>query len=261
MNNRGGRMKRDKIKIIIIYILMFVIFALVGYLIYFIVNTNKETEKTETKQQIQKTDETSISDSCTFSVTLNELDSLEQNRSAISMCEGYNKLVVNNITLNSQPQDVYLIYYNGTQSKNNNKLGLYINNKQVTNGASYDIINVLGVSDNLLFVKTLRQEGSFLRIFNAQGQKVYDLETALAKAKVEDPALIEIAKTDQTISTIINTKNINPNSFNFTSGTFTFNVEAKQECTQGQIYKGSTYKVTYNGETFENPTFVSYINC
>ena len=44
MNNRGGRMKRDKAKIIIVYILMFIILCLVGYLIYFAINLNKDTK-------------------------------------------------------------------------------------------------------------------------------------------------------------------------------------------------------------------------
>lgn len=261
MNNRGGRMKRDKAKIIIVYILMFIILCLVGYLIYFAINLNKDTKEDKKDTPTKTEEKTEISDSCIFNISLGELASLEGNSGSLSLCAGYNKLTLDNIVLDGKTQNVYLNYYNGTLAEQDNILGVYINDKKVVVGASYDTKNVVGVFDNLLFIKTISPEGSNVRVFNSNGRKVYDLESALSKAKIQDPVFTELAKTDTTIGKVVNTKNINSGSFAFTNGVFTFNTDTMAGCNPGQVYKGSTYKVTYTGETFSNPTFVSYINC
>ncbi len=262
MNNRGDRMKRDKLKIIIVYILMFVILCLVGYLIYFSINLNKDSkEKIEDSSNKQTEETVEISENCTFNISLSQLSSLENNPNALSLCVGYNKLILDGVILSGNPQDIYLNYYNGTLAEPSDILGVYLNNKKIITGASYDTKVVAGVFDNLLFIKTISLEGNNVRVFNEDGRKIYDLETALGKAKIQDPVLTELAKTDQTIGTIVNIKNITSGGFSFTNGSFTFNTDTMGQCSAGQLYRGSTYKVTYADETFNPPAFVSYINC
>ena len=97
---------------------------------------------------------------------------LENNPNALSLCVGYNKLILDGVILSGNPQDIYLNYYNGTLAEPSDILGVYLNNKKIITGASYDTKVVAGVFDNLLFIKTISLEGNNVRVFNEDGRKI-----------------------------------------------------------------------------------------
>ncbi len=240
-------------KVVIIYLLVLVLIGLVSYLIYFI-NDFKEKETEPILQQPVVTNN-EIEDKCTFDITLEQYETLSSNPSSLALCQGKNKLNISNITLNSVPINMYSIYYNGILTEEDETLGLYLNENQITS-TNKNTINIL---NNLLFVKSTKKTTNILG-FNSIGDNIYNLENSLIQTEVEDPVLTELAKTNQTINTKVSLENIDPNSFSFNQTEFTFNTTTNQ-CTEGQKYKGSTYKVTFNGENLTNPTFVTNVSC
>lgn len=246
-------MKKGKARVVIIYLLFLILIGLISYLIYFINNFEKPVEEPITKQPVVTNNE--IEDKCTFDITLEQFSTLSSNPSSLALCQGNNKLKISNITINNEPINIYSIYYNGILTEEDDSLGLYLNEKQITS-ANKNTINIL---NNLLFVKSTKETTNLL-VFNNTGKNIYNLENSLTQTPIDDPVLTELNKTNQTINTKVSLENIDPNSYSFNQSEFTFNTTTNQ-CVEGQKFKGSTYKVTIDGEIFTNPTFVTNVSC
>ena len=239
-------MKGEKIRVIIIYFLVLVIIGLVGYLIYFIYDQNNNLKSKDSDSKVDA-DTEEITDACTFDVTLAEFNEIYDNTVALELCTGYSKLNISDIVLNDNPIDVYAIYYNKSDEEVI-KSGIYMNDNQITSGLTLDNKNKTVINDNMLFIKVENILGNNLVVFDESGNQVYDLSSTLASLKFEDPVLAELAKTNENINPTLSIDIVDKDSYNFTSGAFTFNtiyLDTKQ--------KGSTYTVTYNDSKFENP--------
>ena len=249
-------MKRGKIKVVIIYLLVLVLICLVSYLIYFINNTKQEpTQKPQEESQtiIEEVDE--VPDKCIFDVTLEQFNTLSSNPSSIALCEGKNKINISDVTLNNETADIYSYYYNGETTEIDNTIGIYLNDLKIVSGNK----NTIGVFNNLVFIKNTTKYTNVL-VFDNNAQNIYNLENVLTQTPIEDPVFTEMNKTNQNINTKVSLENIDSNSFNFQQTEFTFNTTLGT-CVEGQMFKGSTYKVTFNEGTFTNPTFVQNVNC
>ncbi len=250
-------MKGEKARLIIIYILIAVIIGLVGYLIYnFFMNTNDENDDITDPAAIT---DSIITEDCTFEVTSNDYSTIINGQTS-NICGGFNKLVINDIVLDGKNMDVSVIYYNGDSINGNNNAGFYIDDKRVVKNASKKFVNHIGVFDNKLFIFSPNDGKPNVVVYNSLGERIYDLETALAQAKISDPAFTELAKTNTSLDTTLKNSSINSATFNFEPTGFTFSTDAKNECKVGEII-GSTYSVAFSGNDFTLPQFVSYVNC
>lgn len=255
MNNRGGRMKGDKVKVVIIYILILVIIALVAYLMYIVLSSNDEEKlDTENKEPVQ-TDE--LADECKFGVTLAEYNDIINNPSGTSLCNGDNELTITDIVVNGQGQNLKVRFYNGESTS---KGGVYLNDRKVVTGASLNVKNGIGVFDNKLFIFTNEPDDLNVYAYNENGVQLYDLKSALSEAQITDPALSALAQNNTNISTIVNSTNIDGNSMNFGANEFSFSTTSGMECVSGS-YSGSRYRVTFSGDVFNAPEFVTTIMC
>ncbi len=247
-------MKGEKIRLVIIYILIAVIIGLVGYLIYnFFIN--KDEEKTSPATVTENV----ITEDCTFDVTSGDYSAIINGQTS-NICGGFNKFTINDVVLDGKNIDVSVIYYNGNITSDDDRTGMYIDDKRVVKNASKDYLNHIGVFDNKLFIFSPNDGKPNVVVYNSLGERVYDLETALAQAKITDPAFAEIAKTNTSLDTTLKNSSINSSSFNFGPTGFTFNTNGKSECQAGEII-GSTYNVAFSGNNFVAPQFVSYVNC
>jgi len=244
-------MKGQKIRVIIIYILVMVIILLVGYLIVNFFMNNKEV----TKEKPHDTED--IMSQCIFTITRNDYVSIIGGNTS-NICGGLNKFIINDIILDGTPLDVEVRYYNGTT--NDNDSGMYINGKRIIKGASNSVKNNIGIFDNKLFIFSNDNKKPNVVVYDKNGNKVYDLETALSKTNISDPAFVELAKTNNNLDVTVKNSSINSSSFTFGPTEFVFSTAAKGECTPGTNI-GSTYKVAFSGDNFTAPEFVSFIPC
>lgn len=243
-------MKGQKIRVIIIYILVVVIIFLVGYLIVNFFMNNKENTKEES---LNKED---IISQCTFTITSSDYSSIIGGNNS-DICGGLNKFIINDIVLDGTPIDVEVRYYNGTTNDNT---GMYINGKRVIKNASNSVKNNIGIFDKKLFIFSNDNKKPNVVAYDKTGNKVYDLETALSKTNISDPAFVELAKTNNNLDVTVKNASINSNSFSFGPTEFVFSTAVKGECTPGTNI-GSTYKVAFSGNTFTAPEFVSLVPC
>lgn len=254
MNNRGDRMKGEKIRVIIIYVLVIVIIALVGYLIYnFFINNKEDNTK---KEEVKVSD---IASECTFGVTSADYNAVVNGNNS-NLCGGLNKLKINDIILSGTQMNVEVNYYNGNVNAEDEKMGFYINGKRILKLASNGNRNNIGVFDNKLFIFTADKDKPNVVVYDNNGTKVYDLQTALAGAKISDPAFVEIAKTNQNLDVVVKNSSINTNSFSFGPTEFTFATAVSDNCQPGTNI-GSNYKVTFSGNNFSVPEFISFNVC
>ena len=238
-------MKGEKIRIIIIYFLFLVIVGLVGYLIYFVIDENKTEKPIKEKEPPKQQEE--ITEACTFDITVAEFNDFDN--TPLELCQGNNKINISDIVLKDNAIDIYAIYNKDSKTTSINP-GLYMNDNQIIKSISKSDKNIITVSDNLLFIKKDSKKESNLVVFNENGENIYDLAIELVKNKVEDPIFAEIAKTNSEVNPQISIENIDPNSYTFTSGAFTFKTIIK---INGEEQNGSTYTVTYNEEKFNTP--------
>ncbi len=250
-------MNRDKMKMVIIYVLIFIILGLVGYLIYFSLNQNTKTEEKKPAPEQPKVTErmAKVAASCTFDVNLSEFG--EMLNDSTKLCDGLNKYNISGITLDGKEQKIVVIYNNGTSA---NKTGIYLNDQKIISKASTNNQNILGVFDSKLFILSKGQSSGNVEVYNGQGISVYNLSETLSRVQINDAAFIEINKTNPTFNSILSIQNIDMNSFSFAEGEFTFSSDTKLGC-NGYAYKGSSYKVTYKGNSFEAPAFINTNAC
>ncbi len=251
-------LKGDKFKIALIYVLIFIIIGLIGYLIYFVVTQNKEEDTEKSKNKTSENNETSeIASQCTFNMTITEFNTLD--KSTLPLCTGLNKLMLTDVVLDGVSKPIYVLYSSsGGQIE---QTGIYLESNRLVSGSSSEYKNVLGIFDNKLFVLASNLTATNVLAFDNTLTKIYDLDAVLKANKLTDPAFAEINKLNSNLETTLTSAYLDRNSMVFTNGSFTFNSTAGAACVQGQTVKGSSYKVTYNGNSFEIPQFVAMIPC
>ncbi len=231
-------MKRENKQMIFIYLLVFIIIVLLIFLTKIILDANKKEELKPKQNESNVTHD--INSECTFNVTFDEY-----NRLTSVGCSGkHNIYDINDINLDGMRLKVS-INHADIQDENT---GLYINDKKITNSTGIGKIK-FGIFSNMLFVFDTSKNN--VLVFNKMGENVYNLNDILNKNQIKENSL-----ENETLKI----SSLDPASFIFAEGAFEFN-SSTNSCQNGEIAKGSHYKVTYNGETFNLPEFMNLINC
>ena len=204
-------MKREKNKIILIYVLLVIVLALIVALGYVVItSTPKETESNvghETTVDVNPYP--NVSSQCIFSVSLEEYNAL-----TYAGCEGgYTRYDINNVVLNGNPLTLSVIY----SDKGQPKAGFIVNNRRVIQKIDNVTLLKFGVFDNKLFVLDTNNNQANVVVINSEGNTIYNLKNELEKLKIKDNAFTQNGN-----NTPINNTNLNPASFNFADGVFTF---------------------------------------
>lgn len=238
-------MKREKNKVILIYSLMILVVALIVALTFTIINNPSKKVPKESTANVTPTVDVNpyptINEECTFSLTLNEYNGITGPK-----CKGgYSRYNITGIALEGKKINISVIY----TDQEGNKSGLYVNDQKATTKVD-DLARIkLGIFDNKLFILDNNDNASNVLVYDKDQIKVYDLKETLEENKISDPAF-QNAET-KTISN----KTIDPNSFNFTAGNFTFKTRLIDA--MDQVISGGVYKVTFSGNDFSKPVFVS----
>ncbi len=249
-------MKGEKVRIIIIYILIFVIVALVSYLIYTIMSSQPVKKEPVSEKEDQSNE---ISEKCTFDMTLAEYgEIINGNKSKI--CGGMNKINITDIMLNQQNLNVMIVYMNGKIDQTDRDTGIYIDGDLAARYAANNYINSMGIFDNKLFIYAHNDEELNVMAYNSAGSKVYDLAQTLSSARITDQVLADLAKNHEGLKIIVDPTNIDQNTVQFAANEFTFATNSGLDCTTG-MYSGSIYKVAFTGEEFAAPQFINFVNC
>ena len=227
-------MKREKIKLILIYVLLAIVLIL---LIILTLNILKNEKPKQTSYKASNTPSVeinpfpNISDECTFDLTISEYNALNG-----PLCKGgYSRYNIKDVTINNKNLNLTVIY----SDKNGSKSGLYINNTKVINKTD-NITNIgLGIFDNKLFILDNHNNESNVLVYNNKGQNIYNLKETLKNKQIKDKNLN---------NTKVTSKTIDPNSFSFNNNNFTFKTINKQT-----KINGSTYTVSFNNSNFETP--------
>lgn len=242
-------MKGEKSKIILIYVLLVIVLALIVALGYVVItSTPKETESNvghETTVDVNPYP--NVSSQCIFSVSLEEYNAL-----TYAGCEGgYTRYDINNVVLNGTPLTLSVIY----SDKGQPKAGFIVNNRRVIQKIDNVTLLKFGVFDNKLFVLDTNNNQANVVVINSEGKTIYNLKNELEKLKIKD----EVFTANGNNKEITNT-NLNPSSFNFADGVFTF-ATTSDACNNGAAASGTNYQVTYSGEKFNKPEATSPVAC
>lgn len=233
-------MKGEKNKVILVYVLMLLVIGLIVALTFVVLNSNKKEENHSSSANDTPTVDVNqfpnISEECTFNLALDEYNALTGPR-----CKnGYSRYNVTGLSLNGQTINVSVIY----TDQAGNKAGIYVNDRRATTVVN-DVTNIkFSVFDNKLFILDNNNNESNVLVFASDSTKVYDLKETLESSSITDPALNQV----------LSSSTINPNSFNFTAANFTFQAQLTSD---NQVLAGSTYQVTFTGNEFSKPEFVS----
>lgn len=234
-------MKGEKSKVILVYVLMLLVIGLIVALTFVVLNSNQKEENHSSSANNTPTVDVNtypnISEECTFNLTLDEYNALTGPR-----CKnGYSRYNVAGLSLGGQTLNVSIIY---TDQEDDNKAGIYVNDRRTTTIVN-NVTNIkFGVFDDKLFILDNNNNESNVIVFASDSTKVYDLKETLESSSITDPALNQV----------LSSSTINPNSFNFTATNFTFQAQLTND---NQILAGSTYQVTFTGNEFSKPEFVS----
>lgn len=246
---------KNKIRMLIIYFLMLLVFALVGYLIYFVM-TYESPSESKVEKDTYSEEKFEVTSECTYEITMSDFNNFANGKSTLDLCDEYNKFNVSGVNLENKKLNIELIYYNGATSGIDDE-GVFINKERVINNLAKDHLLNLGVFDNVLYIKTFTDSTVDVMAYNSYGTEVYRLSKSLSETPITDAVFKDLSLEN----TSLNNTNIDSNSFVFGTGGFSFNSDIKKECLDGQLYKGSTYKVNYIDGTFSNPTFVNNVGC
>ena len=233
-------MKGEKSKVILVYVLMLLVIGLIVALTLVILNSNEKEENHSSSANNTPTVDVNpfpnISEECTFNFTLDEYNALTGPR-----CKnGYSRYNVTGLSLGGQTLNVSIIY----TDQDGNKAGIYVNDRRATTIVN-NVTNIkFGVFDDKLFILDNNNNESNVLVFASDSTKVYDLKETLESSEITDPVLNQV----------LSSSTINPNSFNFTATNFTFQAQITSD---NQILAGSTYQVTFTGNEFSKPEFVS----
>lgn len=248
----------EKGKTILVYILLFIIVILVGMLIVYAF-MSKADENSDTVKRYANPSDFDISSDCTFEMTRQEFNSIKGNTPE-NFCPTLNLIKLTDVVLDGKKQSIDIVYSKLEVFLDDTNTGFYTNDNRMTRYASTDFINTVGIFDNKFFILTTTKKGSNVAVFNSNMEKVYDLESVLKENNINDPAFIELAKTNKDLKTNLDISHIDGSTMSFVNGQFTFSSTSKLGC-KGNSYLGSTYKVTYVGDEFTNPEFVSLNTC
>jgi hypothetical protein len=233
-------MKKEQAKLIFIYVLLIVVIFLIVALFFVVKQSQPKKEEntntTSTTQTVEVSQYPNVSTQCIFNITYQDYTKL-----TTAGCQGgYTRYNLTDVAINGTKLNISIIY----SDKNQPLTGLFINNKRVlTKVASLQSIN-LGIFDNKLFVLNTSSDAINVLAYSNDGQKLYDLNQELTKDKITDELLTSATKT-------VSQKNLDPSSFSFINGSFSFKTKEKNSQTNG-----STFIVTYSGTTFGKPTIV-----
>ena len=234
-------MKREKSKLILVYLLMLLVIVLIVALTFIILNNSSKEENGESTANTTPTVDVNpyptISDECTFNLTMDEYNAL----TGPGCKGGYSRYNVNGLALDGDQMNIVVIY----SDKNGNKAGLYVNDLKVATTITNIASIKFGIYSSKLFILDNNNNESNVLVFNSNTEKVYDLKETLDSSKITDPILNQI----------ISSTTINPNSFNFTDTYFTF--QARLVDGNNVENLGSTYQVNFTDSDFSKPTFVS----
>ena len=234
-------MKREKSKLILVYLLMLLVIVLIVALTFIILNNSSKEENGESTANTTPTVDVNpyptISDECTFNLTMDEYNAL----TGPSCKGGYSRYNVNGLALDGNQMNIVVIY----SDKNGNKAGLYVNDRKVATTITNIASIKFGIYSSKLFILDNNNNESNVLVFNSNTEKVYDLKETLDSSKITDPIFNQI----------ISSTTINPNSFNFTDTYFTF--QARLVDGNNVENLGSTYQVNFTDSDFSKPTFVS----
>lgn len=234
-------MKREKSKLILVYLLMLLVIVLIVALTFIILNNSSKEENGESTANTTPTVDVNpyptISDECTFNLTMDEYNAL----TGPGCKGGYSRYNVNDLALDGNQMNIVVIY----SDKNGNKAGLYVNDRKVATTITNIASIKFGIYSSKLFILDNNNNESNVLVFNSNTEKVYDLKETLDSSKITDPILNQI----------ISSTTINPNSFNFTDTYFTF--QARLVDSNNVENLGSTYQVNFTDSDFSKPTFVS----
>ncbi|MBQ9011409.1 MAG: hypothetical protein IJ093_02050 [Bacilli bacterium] len=245
---------KDKMRVILIYLLMFIVFALTGYLIYFVINNSEQKIVMPVKEEARE-NEFEVSDACTFDVNTSGLNEVMNGNSTLKLCDGYNKFNVQNVILEGKTLDVYAIY--NEKTKDDENTGLFVNNERVIfDLGSGNLVNI-GVFSDILYVKKWSDTNVDVLAYNSYGSQIYQLTNSLNNMNLVDQVFVNLNLSEQNVTD----KSIDVDSFKFTNEGFTFNSDSKRVCETNQLYKGSTYQVSYINGVFNDPVFVDYVGC
>ena len=238
-------MKRKGPSIILIYTLIFIIIVLIVLLTKIVVESNPKPERKSTVhiEKLEMNPYPNVNDECTFNLTY-----LGYNALTMAGCKGgYTRYDISDVILNGSTIPVSVIY----SDKNKIKVGIFINNKRVTNNID-SVTNIkFGIFDNKLFILDTNNNEANALAFDSKGNQVYNLKEVLENSKIKDLS---------TGDTEISSATLDPTSYSFTEGVIEFSSIAN-ECKNNEKSKGSHYKVTYNNSNFEKPEFINLVNC
>ncbi|MCI9586206.1 MAG: hypothetical protein HFH45_06220 [Bacilli bacterium] len=248
----------EKGKTVLVYILLFIIIILViGLISYAFLSKNNGSSK-GVKHYANPSD-LDISSECTFEMTWREFNSIKGNTPE-NFCSTLNLIKLTDVVLDGESKPIEIVYSDLKVLLDDTNTGFYINDNRMTRYASTDFINTVGVFDDKFFILTVTEKGTNVTVFNSNMEKVYDLESVLKKNNITDPAFVELAKTNSNLKTNLEISKIDSSTMNFVNGQFTFASNSKLGC-EGNSYLGSNYKVTYVGDDFTVPEFVSPNSC
>lgn len=245
----------ERAKVFIVYLLIFVILGLIGYLIYFVVNFSSE-DKSETKSE--KTPITNeVLSSCTFNSSTEEYNKILEGNSSINLCNGLNKIILDDVTVEGEKQNLEVMYVNGNASKGSGYMKF--NGLKILSKVSSTYGNILTVFDNKLFVVERNSEYVNILVYTKDGTNVFNLKDTLEASNITDPAFVELAKSGYN-NTILDYNHIDKDSINLSPNLITFNSDSKTTCQAGS-FKGSTYTISFKDNTFGNPVYTGNVMC
>ena len=239
-------MKGEKRKLILVYILMLLVIVLIASLTYRVlidsIEEKPKDNRATTTPMVDVNPYPNISDECTFDLTLDEYNALTG-----PMCKnGYSRYNVSNVNVGGNTIPITVIY---SDLDDSNKEGVYINDRKFTTIVD-DVINIkFAIFDEKLFTLDTNNNEANVLAFSSDAVKLYDLKETLDSLQIADPAFQNLA--NQTISSTT----IDPHSFRFTDTNFTFKAQSTDSA--NQVISGSTYQVTFNGDEFSNPEFIT----
>lgn len=234
-------MKGEKSKVILVYILMLLVIGLIVALTFVVLNSNEKEEEHEspaiTTPKVDVNPYPNISEACTFNLSMAEYNAITGPK-----CKnGYSRYNVTDLSVGGQTMNVAVIY----TDQEGNKAGIYVNDRRATTVVN-NVTNIkFGIFDDKLFILDNNNNESNVLVFANDSTKVYDLKETLESSKITDPALNQV----------LSSTTINPNSFSFTTTNFTF--QAQMTDSSNQVVNGSKYQVTFTGNEFSKPTFLS----
>lgn len=231
-------MKGEKRKLIFVYALIFVVIFLIIALTFIVLDSLPEkVEEGSTANESSRLDVSvypNVSNECTFNVTYSEYNAL-----TLAGCKGgYTRYNLTDVLLNGTSVNVSIVY----SDKNQPKTGMFVNDKKIINGVD-NVVNIkFGIFENMLFIHDTTDNEQNALAIDSTGKKVYDLSSKLKEEKVSDPLLTTV----KTLSS----KTVG--NFNFGANVFTFTGVVTDDA--GNVTTGSSYMVTFSGNTFSKVT-------